>query len=56
MYLASEAANRTAYASVPDQGEDATITISTGLAERALYPVQTGGEIGPAYGSIEPPM
>jgi hypothetical protein len=40
----------------PDEGEDATITISTGLAERALYPVQTGGEIGPAYGSIEPPM
>jgi hypothetical protein len=40
----------------PDKGEDATITISTGLAERALNPVQTGGEIGPAYGPIEPSM
>ena len=40
----------------PDKGEDATIPISTGLAERALYPVQTGGEVGPAYGPIEPSM
>ena len=32
------------------------LTLSTGLAERALYPVRTGGEIGPAYGPIEPPM